>query len=344
MIVKLGREQQRTARRQLLCDVTWAISNDTLRAWHREGKTGLSPVELFLSAKNFSDAIAQLDSIDEGIDYEIDDLMDEAPHSDDPMIIMVLAALMLMARSKRKGIDFTKAIGRIFERCGDDELFMPLIDLWMEKEGALWAEGRLQEMIGNELQEIDTGGDGSEEVKNFLHVIAQQAENIDADSIRGVVVILGKYNMDHGHAYDKEINEIYDKLGIKTTITVRENDKPRMTVSEKEIKQAIEALMEAKDDNGNHIMRTQDQWFAVFRVLSQHCGFPKSAKEFATTMKNIGVAGQRVPCKYDSFRKVTPQNLPPNVDLWGQYENHADNYSMKQVKVAQKLMDILHLA
>jgi len=116
-----------------------------------------------------------------------------------------------------------------------------------------------------------------------------------------------------------------------------------MTTGDKDIKSALEALQEAKEDNGEYIMHDYDQWYAVFRVLSQFCGYPAKPKDFETTMKNIGADDFRLPCRYENFRKVALNKIPQNVTLWQQYQNSADQYSLKQIKVAVKLMDLLHL-
>ena len=116
-----------------------------------------------------------------------------------------------------------------------------------------------------------------------------------------------------------------------------------LSVSDKDIKTAIEELQAIQDDNDEYLMHDLDQWYAVFRVLSQFCGYPKKPKDFELTMKNIGADGFRLPCKYDNFRKVTLNKLPQNVALWKQYVNSADQYSLKQIKVAIKLMDLLYI-
>lgn len=113
--------------------------------------------------------------------------------------------------------------------------------------------------------------------------------------------------------------------------------------TEKDVKNAIERLMEVKDDQNEFLMRDQDQWYAIFRVLSTFCGYPQKAPDFSRTMENLGMSAMRIPCKYDSFRKVSPNQLPQNVSLWHQYKNTADQYSMKQVVVAVKLMELLEI-
>ena len=116
-----------------------------------------------------------------------------------------------------------------------------------------------------------------------------------------------------------------------------------LTQTEQDIHEALEGLMDARDEAGEVVMHDLDQWYAVFRVLSQFCGFPTKPKEFEQSMHNMGADELRVPCKYESFRKVTLHKLPQNVALWRQYLNSADQYTKKQLVVALKLMELLHL-
>ena len=144
MIVRLDKGQQATARRQLLTNVVWAISNSTLRRLQIEGQTNLAPVEVFLSARRFCDTILGLSDIDEGIDYEMDDLEDEAGRGNDAMLVMMLATALLQARSKLQGgTDFKKIILHIYERWNDHELFLPLLGLFADKEAALLESKRI---------------------------------------------------------------------------------------------------------------------------------------------------------------------------------------------------------
>ena len=88
-------------------------------------------------------------------------------------------------------------------------------------------------------------------------------------------------------------------------------------------------------------MQDQEQWFAATAVLTQVCGFPVKPADCERSLKNLGLDQLRVPYVYDSVRKVHVHQLPPNVELWHQYLNTADEYSYKQVAVAVKLMELL---
>ena len=117
----------------------------------------------------------------------------------------------------------------------------------------------------------------------------------------------------------------------------------KLTKTEEEIYTAIENLQKDKNDEGKFIMYDFDQWYAIFRVLSQFCGYPSKPKDFEKSMRNIGSDDLRIPCKYDNFRKVTLNKLPMNVALWSQYLKTADQYSQKQLIVAITLMEKLNI-
>ena len=119
--------------------------------------------------------------------------------------------------------------------------------------------------------------------------------------------------------------------------------KPRDTATktDKQVKQAVELLMDTSDEQGLYLMQDQEQWFAVKAVLTQVCGFPVKPADFERSLKNLGLDQLRVPYVYDSVRKVHVHQLPQNVELWHQYLNTADEYSHKQVAVAVRLMELL---
>ena len=164
----------------------------------------------------------------------------------------------------------------------------------------------------------------------------------DKTSANYVVYVNGDHvNLKH---VEHEIGNV-EKGGTGIVINNYSNNKDdkTTTVSDEKIKNAIEELQEAKDEQGNYIMHDKDQWYAVFRVLNHYCGYPAKPKDFEITMKNIGSDNFRLPCNYENFRKVALNHLPQNVSLWKQFTNKADQHSFKQINVAEKLMEILNL-
>lgn len=218
MIVRLDKEQQAVARRQLLSDIVWVISNDTLRRWQHEGKTTLAPVEVFMTAQCFCDVISGLSDIDEGIDYELDDLEDEAECENDAMLIAVLAALQMQALSKgHVGTDFKGAITQIFERFGDHELFFPLVGQWAKKEEKRWMEGKKINLLDYELQVIKFDGGDTAEMKGFVDEYVKATLKLTEAEIRSNLLTLGFINMEYGHVFDEQLKKLFDKLGMKIT-------------------------------------------------------------------------------------------------------------------------------
>lgn len=116
------------------------------------------------------------------------------------------------------------------------------------------------------------------------------------------------------------------------------------TKTDRQVKQAVEWLMDARDGQGAYVMQDQEQWYGVKTVLTQTCGFPQKPVDFEKVLKNLGLDRLRVAYVYDSVRKVHVHQLPGNVELWHQYLNTADEYSRKQVTVAVRLMELLSKA
>lgn len=168
-----------------------------------------------------------------------------------------------------------------------------------------------------------------EELQSALEAISKSGINVAGD------LVIEKH-------VDYEVNNV-EAGGIGIQINNKEAEGASLTNSDKDIKAAIIELQEAKDEDGKYLMHDSDQWYAVFRVLSHYCGYPTKPKDFEMTMKNLGSDSFRVPCNYENFRKVKPNKLPQNVDLWKEYWNSADQYSLKQIKVAVKLMEILNI-
>ncbi len=222
MIVRIDKRLQSVARRQLLNDVVWVVCNDTLRRLQREGKTNLAPVEVFLSAQQFCNTVLGLSNIEEGIDYEIDDLEDEAEGENDAILVTMLATAQLQARSKNLvGTDVKKIILHIYKRWNDHVLFFTLLDQFANKEENLWLQGQRFNLLAYEMQEIKLEGGGSEEIMCLFEDFVNCADKMDTEAIRGQLLMLGRYNMDHNHAYDKPILALFDKLGIKSTTLIQ---------------------------------------------------------------------------------------------------------------------------
>lgn len=228
MIVRLTKEEQRQERRKLLqgnVDVVYAICHDALKELNPQ-YTNLSAVEIYLSAKEWVKMLVSLGDIDEALEDEMDDLYDEAREAEngtehDGMIIMIVASAIICAESrKRVGLDAKKTIMSIFSRWDDHELLLPLLSRFSEKEQARWSEGKRTNLLTYELECIDNSK-GSQDIHEFLEWFAYISDTLDQESVRGLILAISKYNMDHGYAYTKEIDALYKKLGIKGTPIVQ---------------------------------------------------------------------------------------------------------------------------
>ena len=227
MIVRLDMEQQKSARRQALADIVFVISHEALKKMQQDGNTLLSPIEVFLSARNFCQTVLALPDIMEGLEYEIEDLEDEADGDNDAMLIMTVAAAQLQAMSKQHAdIDFKAIIYRIFEHLDGNDLFLSLMMQMTNKEDARWLEGKRTDLLNYELEAIELEGGGSEEVRHLLEDYLAFADKADPQSIKEALNFLNWYNNRHGHKYDDIISSFYEKLGLKNTTNVEVKVEP----------------------------------------------------------------------------------------------------------------------
>ena len=116
-----------------------------------------------------------------------------------------------------------------------------------------------------------------------------------------------------------------------------------MNTSEEEIKNALLALQEATDEEGQRIFTEKSQWYAVYKVLSECHGYPTNIREFCDIMKNWGMDKVSPACTYNSVRRI-PSDIPKSttkVALWNNYKDKADEKFKKQIIVASQLMELL---
>ena len=115
-----------------------------------------------------------------------------------------------------------------------------------------------------------------------------------------------------------------------------------LTTSDKEIKAALESLLKEKDDKDKLLFKNKKQWWAVFRVLSAFCQYPKQMNSFKTkiTDMEIDYAGNPNIITYDSLAaapKDVPQMATSSPSAWDTYKDISDNYK-QQYAVADFLM------
>lgn len=121
--------------------------------------------------------------------------------------------------------------------------------------------------------------------------------------------------------------------------TVNYNEKEAAPPDDRHMRQVLQELLVAKDENGDKLMVEQQQWFAVFRVLVEYGNYPRQMSDFARAMAQLGMDRATPACKHDSLRKAsqTFPRLACKVSQWQQYCSLSEAYA-KQCKVADWLI------
>lgn len=220
-IVHMDKKQARQLRRELLANDVYVLFCDHLKQLHADGHTALSQVEVFLSAKHFASSLLSLPDIKEGLDDELDDLEEDAEGENDAMIIsMVAAAIICAVRDRHAAFDYKFAVTHIYIRWRDHPLFMPMLEAAARKEEARWMEGKKTDLLTCELKDTLHDNDNLDEARAVVSDIVDNCMGLTAESIERIMLPLMAANDQYGHAFDRQIDRLKEKLNIKTTSQV----------------------------------------------------------------------------------------------------------------------------
>ena len=216
MIVHLDKEQTRQMRRKLLasdCDIVFVLFHDTLKQLQSEGKTQLSAVEVFLSARSFAQTLLSMGEVMEALEDELDDLKDDAEGENDAMIIGIVACAIIKAYAKAHATSvYDEVVMAILMRWNDHPLFFTMLQGAARKEERRFAEDKRNNLLRYELEQAAAEGEVS------VREMVAYAKEMDAESIKVILFMLGKANVDHGNMYDSEYNDLYDVYLKKTQV------------------------------------------------------------------------------------------------------------------------------
>ena len=216
MIVHLDKEQTRQMRRKLLAsdsDIVFVLFHDTLKQLQGEGKTQLSAVEAFLSARRFAQTLLSMGEVMEALEDELDDLEDDAEGENDAMIIGIVACAIIKAYAKAHALPACdEVMMAILMRWNDHPLFFTMLQGAARKEERRFAEDKRNNLLRYELEQAAAEGEVS------VREMVAYAKEMDAESIKVILFMLGKANVDHGNMYDSEYNDLYDVYLKKTQV------------------------------------------------------------------------------------------------------------------------------
>lgn len=216
MIVHLDKEQTRQMRRKLLasdCDIVFVLFHDTLKQLQSEGKTQLSAVEVFLSARSFAQTLLSMGEVMEALEDELDDLKYDAEGGNDAMIIGIVACAIIKAYAKAHATSvYDEVVMAILMRWNDHPLFFTMLQGAARKEERRFAEDKRNNLLRYELEQAAAEGEVS------VREMVAYAKEMDAESIKVILFMLGKANVDHGNMYDSEYNDLYDVYLKKTQV------------------------------------------------------------------------------------------------------------------------------
>lgn len=117
-------------------------------------------------------------------------------------------------------------------------------------------------------------------------------------------------------------------------VTINAGQAKNLPVSSEKIKEAIETC----DKEG--LITKCTQWWAIYRVLTDKYGYPKSKSDFQSVIENLEV-NTSVKIVYDNWRNVTHPRLIGNVDTWQSLSGKLTPIEQDMYKLAERLMELL---
>ena len=117
-------------------------------------------------------------------------------------------------------------------------------------------------------------------------------------------------------------------------VTINAGQAKNLPVSSEKIKEAIETC----DKEG--LLASGTSWWAIYRVLTEKCGYPKNKRDFQSVIENLGIeVGTKI--VYDNWRNVNIPRLNVSVDTWMSLSDKLNSTEMKMYKLAERLMEML---
>ena len=117
-------------------------------------------------------------------------------------------------------------------------------------------------------------------------------------------------------------------------VTINAGQAKNLPVSAEKIKEAIETC----DKEG--LLASGTSWWAIYRVLTEKCGYPKNKRDFQSVIENLGIeVGTKI--VYDNWRNVNMPRLNVSVDTWKSLSDKLNSTEMKMYKLAERLMELL---
>lgn len=229
-------EERRNTRIKLYKDDVFLIAQETIKKL----ETSIPLVDLFASADQFTNFMLDNDlSERDNLQYEIDDLREEAPDEQTFYIILSLSFVKLCALRMVKP-NAEKVARALVGFCQEYDGFADLLWQLRKKEKARWIENKRADLLTYELKCIEKGAPIIDGLAVVSSIVDAASEGLSADSILPVETALTEVDdkLD-GHPFQKEIERLRNarkkksvsKINIDKVNDIHDN--PNVTIGNK---------------------------------------------------------------------------------------------------------------
>lgn len=223
MIVRFKEKgEMRSMRMKLYQDPVFLIGHENIKPL----LSLLDLTEVFASAEAFAYHLTKFEVTDASLmSYEVEDVMgefvelsasDSSHNPNDFYLFLTVTFLKLCAMRKNTPIAAPTARA-LLGYCEEYQGFEELITSMRSKEASLRAQHRLPSLLEYELKTLTEECLSLEETQKFVHELVDNCMALTPESIERILVPLMTTNRQYGHVFDKEVERLENKLGMKTT-------------------------------------------------------------------------------------------------------------------------------
>lgn len=239
MATIFSKEELRQKRRLLYQDPVFLVTHEALHTLLRS----LDIVELSILAEHFTQGLLAHPPIDHSLMvYEVDDLRDDlsamAPASDSAAVVAVpdsdFLLLLILSLVKLYALRHVHPYARPLLRqllpfCQEYRGFKDLLGSFIVKEQQLRHQGKLvfqkRQLHQQRSAHLQAGGQGAEPplsaARAFVARFVSNCARLTPTTIEHVLLPLMVTNEQCANAFDAEVNQLIERLGIKTTPVIQ---------------------------------------------------------------------------------------------------------------------------
>lgn len=208
------REAQRAARMKYITDDVFPIAYNVLQ----ERCVRMSALEIFANATSFTQSLLAMGK-NAGlfIQDEVEELKDSVGNDTDAYLMLIVSLCQLSALRKREPAAPVIA-GHLIGYCQQYDDCTTVLMEFANCEHKRWLDGARADLLNYELKSIEAEGGSLDAQREVISALVDNCLGLTSETMERMLAPLMSTNDQYGGAFTPIINQLKEKLGIKTDV------------------------------------------------------------------------------------------------------------------------------